>query len=472
MLGSNRVIPGTMAEKIGNRPSVEEVANSGTVATKTVLVDGFNLAMEKGSGIATYARNLSEALTTMGHTVQLLYGPNQAMGKNNLLNEVALYDAQKAGESGENFQRWLRRVRSPSGRIVKRVTRTGDVITKQMESRLPSVTTAWAAKDLFHTANRAFGKSRRLTPVFLEERGRNSEIDVAHWTTAMPLHAPGIPNLYTIHDLVPLRLPFTTMDNKRAFFRLCRSIIKKAAHIVTVSETSRNDIVRMFGVAPDRITNTYQAVNIPAKLLAKTDQDVIAEVEGAFDLPWKGYFLFFGAIEPKKNLGRVVEAYLSSGVRGPLVIVGGRAWLDESETALIQDSLVMALSLDNGLLRRSDRIRRFEYLPFSMLVSLIRGAKATLFPSLYEGFGLPVLESMLLGTPVLTSTEASIPEVAGDAAILVDPYDSAAIRRAIIKLDADEGLREELSARGIQQAAKFSEEAYRQRLTAVYKRIG
>jgi glycosyltransferase involved in cell wall biosynthesis len=108
-------------------------------------------------------------------------------------------------------------------------------------------------------------------------------------------------------------------------------------------------------------------------------------------------------------------------------------------------------------------------MPLRLLVSLIRGARATLFPSLYEGFGLPVLESMLLGTPVLTSTAGSLPEVAGDAALVVDPYDVDAIRDGIRTLDADEALRDDLSARGRQQAAKFSPERYQERLADAYR---
>ncbi|MNT33711.1 D-inositol 3-phosphate glycosyltransferase [compost metagenome] len=120
----------------------------------------------------------------------------------------------------------------------------------------------------------------------------------------------------------------------------------------------------------------------------------------------------------------------------------------------------------------ADRIRQYEYMPFSMLISLIRGAKATLFPSLYEGFGLPVLESMALSTAVLTSTGGSLPEVAGDAAVIVDPYDVQAITRGIQALDADEGLRLELQARGLIQAGKFTPEAYQARLTDLYRKVG
>jgi len=188
-----------------------------------------------------------------------------------------------------------------------------------------------------------------------------------------------------------------------------------------------------------------------------------------FGLDWRGYFLFFGAIEPKKNLARIIEAYLASGVSAPLIIIGGRAWLDEDQVALMYPDIVELSEARDGVIRRADRIRRYEYLPFTLLVSLIRGAKATLLPSLYEGFGLPVLESMLLGTPVITSTEGSLPEIAGDSALLVDPYDTQAIRRAIVALDEDADLRADLARRGVGQAAKFSSAAYRQKLADLYR---
>ncbi|MNS10260.1 D-inositol 3-phosphate glycosyltransferase [compost metagenome] len=286
-----------------------------------------------------------------------------------------------------------------------------------------------------------------------------------HWTATLPLHARKVPNIYTIHDLIPLRLPHTTLDDKATYRALCDAIARRADHIAVVSETTRQDVIRLLGVSEDRVTNTYQAVSLPQKLTSRSQAEVTLELEGVFNLGWKDYFLHFGAIEPKKNLGRVVEAYLASGSQTPLVIIGGRAWLDEGETALLNQ-----VKRDGG--PSADRIRQYEYMPFAMLISLIRGAKATLFPSLYEGFGLPVLESMALSTAVLTSSGGSLPEVAGDAAVIVDPYDVQAITRGIQALDADEGLRLDLQARGLIQAGKFTPEAYQARLTDLYRKVG
>jgi glycosyltransferase involved in cell wall biosynthesis len=278
----------------------------------------------------------------------------------------------------------------------------------------------------------------------------------------------GAPNIYTIHDLVPLRLPYTTLDKKAKYLRLVKWICNKADHIVTVSESSKRDIVDLLGVEPEKITNTYEAVSIPAPLRDKPDDIVRREVEGTFGLTYKNYFLFFGSIEPKKNIGRMIQGYLTSGVTTPLVIVGAQAWKSEKELQLL-DAQEMRRELRPG--QAGGNIVKLEYAPFALLVSLIRGAKAVLFPSLYEGFGLPVLESMTLGTPVLTSRTSSLPEIAGNAALMIDPYDPRAIAEGIHALDSNEPLRMELARNGLQQAERFSERAYAERLHGVYDNV-
>jgi len=434
----------------------------------TICIDGFNLSLPKGTGIATYGRNLLDTARSSGMGTQVLYGPSASRSKDNVLNETALVDAPRV-PGGMSFQkkvdRFLQTRASAGGREAYNITPSNEVIWPSKGGGRPAADSYWASQNLFHYANRCFNAYGKTTPVSFETRAEAPAPDVMHWTATLPVYAKAVPNIYTIHDLIPLRLPHTTMDNKATYKALCDTIAKRADHIAVVSETTRQDVIRMLGVSEDRVTNTYQSVKLPTHLTSRSREDVILELEGIFNLGWKDYFLHFGAIEPKKNLGRVVEAYLASGSKTPLVVVGGKGWLEEGELALIKQ-----VKADGG--PSADRIRQYEYMPFSMLISLIRGAKATLFPSLYEGFGLPVLESMALNTAVLTSTGGSLPEVAGDAAVIVDPYDVQAMTKGIRALDSDEDMRLALEAKGLIQAGKFTPEAYQLRLIELYKKVG
>jgi glycosyltransferase involved in cell wall biosynthesis len=252
------------------------------------------------------------------------------------------------------------------------------------------------------------------------------------------------------------------LDNKRHYFNLCKRLVDTADHIITVSENSRNDIINLLGADPAKVTNTYQPVVFPERLLSKPEAVVRNELSGIFNLDYKGYFLFYGAVEPKKNIGRLIESFLGSAVSTPLIFVGAPGWNSKEELRLLE--MTKALGCKS-------RIVQIEYLPLSMLVTLIRGAKATLFPSLYEGFGLPVVESMLLGTAVLTSNTSCLPEVAGDAACFVDPYDTRSLAEAIRTLDSDDGLRCKLEEMGRTRADLFSEANCARRLADVYRRV-
>jgi len=435
---------------------------------RSILIDGYNLGLEKGTGIATYARNLSYAAHNLNYGVDVLYATHASRGYNSLLREIAFFDPL-VGEL-PLWIRWLlrgeRAIRSPFGRHAVDVPIKGYVVADQYKNRLPYFDRILNIPDVFNAAyDRFFLWNARL------RISMPSPPSIAHWTYPIPMYVPGAKNIYTLHDLVPLRLPYTTLDNKRRYYRLISLLLRTADHIVTVSEASKRDICDLFGFPEEKVTNTYQSVHIPDRYRTRSERDVRNDVEGTFRLKFKEYFLFFGAIEPKKNVARLIEGYLASNVATPLAIVGSEAWKSEQELRLLNENSIRYLEqVENNTFIR-DRIRRIEYAPFPLLVSLIRGAKAVLFPSLYEGFGLPVLESMMLGTPVLSSTGGSIPEIAGDAAILVDPYDPRAIASGIARLDSDESLRAELTSRGSKQAALFSEDRFRHRLTQVYESL-
>jgi glycosyltransferase involved in cell wall biosynthesis len=433
-----------------------------------IVIDGYNLGLEHGTGIATYARNLSYQCHAIGLATEILYGTRAALSLNPLLREIAFFDPHVGAPRWLEILRHVARtVTAPFAisRAVK-VPITGTVITKTYASRLPYFDTVWNAPDVYEIAHHRFA----VTSQFSRVKGLHAP-DIMHWTYPVPLTVPGARNIYTLHDLVPLRLPYTTLDNKRRYHKMLAKIVRRAHHIVTVSENSRRDIINLLGCPEHKITNTYQAVDIPKKYADKPDDVVQREVEGAFGVKYKRYYLFFGAIEPKKNIGRLIEAYLSSQIEDPLVMIGAMAWKSEQELRLLNETSNRYLEQIDNLTFLRDRIRRFDYAPFPLLVSAIKGAKAVVFPSLYEGFGLPALESMLLGTPVITSKESCLPEVVGDAALMVDPYDTRELAQAIRSLDASEPLRRELAARGVKQAALYSPDRYRERLDEMYTRL-
>jgi glycosyltransferase involved in cell wall biosynthesis len=439
-----------------------------------IAIDGYNLGLDQGTGVATYARNLSFRLGALGAEVGALYGQRVAKSKDPILREITFFDPRPPARYGYPLVRNIRQIgRLLAGERALEVPVEGHVIRDQLEARLPHFDRLWSIPDLWRGGALTNAYTKLFGNAVLPQKPK-----VMHWTYQLPLRVQGVPNIYTLHDLVPLRLPYATLDHKRRQYRMLTRIAREAAHIVTVSEASKRDIMSLLGVPEERITNTYQAVDIPRTFSEKPEGVARDEIEGSFGLGWKGYFLFFGAIEPKKNLARLIEAYLASGVEAPLVICGRQAWDAERELALLYEDDVSERDKDGRMQGRTlkrklrDRIILLDYAPFRLLVSLVRGAKAVLFPSLYEGFGLPVLEAMHLGTPVMTSNTASLPEVAGDAALLVDPYDTRAMAEAIQALDRQPELRAELAARGPKRAALFDNAAYERRLVDLYAKLG
>ncbi|WP_442678973.1 glycosyltransferase [Sphingomonas sp. ASY06-1R] len=433
---------------------------------RTIGIDGYNLALPNGTGVATYGFMLARTLQEAGHAVTGIFGVDA--GADPVMHEIMFYE--RLGQVPPTRQ--LRRKRSRRilraalrpfhARGTTDIPRTARVETASLAERLPAFDRLVTSADLFEIAHRHFRFYGRFLPVRVPNPPQ-----VMHWTYPLPITLEGAANIYTFHDLVPLRLPYTTLDAKQSYRALLAGCIANGQHICTVSEASRSDIITEFQIDPDRITNTYQAS--PLEIGATDPDEDAAIIENVFGLTHRGYFLHFGAIEPKKNIGRLLEAYLSTGTPAPLVMTGSRGWRSEEELKL----LVPEDEADTVHGRRmAERVRRLEHLPRALLTRLIRGARAVLFPSIHEGFGLPVLEAMQLGTPVLTSNLGALAEIAGDAAMLVNPYDVDAIAGAIRTLDQDAALRARLSSAGPEAASRFSIAAYQARLDKMYDRIG
>ena len=300
-----------------------------------IIYDGLNLALEEGTGVATYARTLTQVARNLGYNVGVVYGSPQAPSRNPMLREIAFFDEKRAikrplPSAIFNYIVDLARYQLPIRPTP--VELSGVVVTRQFDSTLPAHDQIFVTRNLFANAGRHFSLTNTFVELAFDPRP-----DIFHCTYQLPLRSKSSCNVYTIHDLVPLRLPFTTLDNKRWVFRLLKKITATADHIVTVSENTKRDIIELLGVDKARITNTYQAVSFPKEDIERSEDTIAEQLAGSFGLELYEYLLFFGALEPKKNVGRLIEAYLASGVDLPLVLVAGEGWHNESETTLLEE---------------------------------------------------------------------------------------------------------------------------------------
>ncbi len=435
-----------------------------------VLFDGLNVSLRKGTGIATYTQSLVAAAKTLGCSAEILVSSNAGFDRRDpLFSNIALFDPVVAEHP------------SPKIRLVDGIVRwvgqpfgVRPSTFEHLDGAVRSSGSSFAAFDRIHASPNLFERARlhfRCHKRPLQVKPSQAP-QLFHATHPTPLVVKGACNIYTIHDLIPLLLPFTTLDDKKYMIELLRVLCREADHIVTVSEHSKRDIVRTLGIAETRVTNTYQAVTIPDSVLLRDEAEVAREVESAFGVSFGEYYLFVGAVEPKKNLARLIDAYAASGTKRPLLIVGALGWQYEADLEKLGEDRFVRYSYDGHQLRPERKVRHLSYLPRSQLLSLLRGARALFFPSLYEGFGLPALEAMYLGTAVLAADAASLPEVVGDAAVLVDPLDEVTMSRGIRILDQDDDLVSTLVARGKKRAQLFSTGAYVSRLSGLYASLG
>ncbi len=283
-------------------------------------------------------------------------------------------------------------------------------------------------------------------------------VDVFHSPdfTLPPTRTPA--TVLTVHDLSFLRVPESSDPRLRAYLeRVVPRSVRRARVILADSIATRNDLVDLLGTEPERIEVVYPGLE--PQFARVTDPTAIAAVRARYDLPAR-FVLAVGTLQPRKNLVRLIEALalLPKGCDVHLVIAGGPGWMYERIIELASAS--------------AGRVRLLGYVRDADLPALYSLAEALAFPSLYEGFGLPVLEAMACETPVLTSNVSSLPEVAGDAALLVNPLDTSEIAHALTLLLDDTERREELVRRGRERSSQFTWVAAAAQLQGIYERIG
>jgi glycosyltransferase involved in cell wall biosynthesis len=419
-----------------------------------VLLDGNYRQQAEGTGISQYSRTLAAGLGALGCEVKWLSGA-QSGSADALADQVRFSDPPPAVDGPRRYVQTA--LRMAAGVLERQVTArplvdSGVVIT---EPSAPRTGSTYLAPDLFAKAHYRHMLLRRFTEVQLPDA-----VDVLHLTAPLPVRMRGVRTVTTIHDLVPIRLPYTTPDNKAEFIHRVRMSTRLSDLIITVSEASKRDIVEILDVDPAKVAVTYQPTDLLP--LGPADQDSVPRVLQRYGLAPDGYALFVGALEPKKNLRRLIEAFLEIDSQMPLAIVGRKAWLWDSDEAWLETLGVNARA----------RLRFLGYASREDLRRLYAGAQMFVFPSLYEGFGLPVLEAMTMGCPVVTSKTSSLPEVCGDAALYADPLDRDDIRKRIGQMLGDAALRADLTAKALQQVKRFSFGAYVGRLQEAYAKLG
>lgn len=298
-------------------------------------------------------------------------------------------------------------------------------------------------------------------PVTLSAELRRRPVDVLHVQYTAPPFVP-CPVVTTIHDLSFEHFPETFKRRSTMQLRLTvRYTARKAAHVLTDSEYSRRDIVETYQIPNDLVTVAYAAS--PDHFAPATEAE-IQRIRRTYGIEGD-YILAVGSIQPRKNLVRLMSAYSDLLAKWreaklpKLVLVGKRAWLYNDTVKTI------------GQLQLSKFVIMTGYVPETDLPGLYSGAQCFVYPSFFEGFGLPPLEAMKCGAPVIVGNRTSLPEVVGNAALLVDPFDIKAIASAIESVLKDPQLRESLKTKGFEQASRFTWRDTAAKTLSVYEKV-
>jgi len=287
-------------------------------------------------------------------------------------------------------------------------------------------------------------------------------VDLYHATDfVLPPTRSRTRTLLTVHDLSFVRVPSAASPPLKAYLdAVVPPSVEAAERILADSEATKADLIDLYRTREDKITVLYSGVN--PRFRRVNDPEALQRMRLKYGLASISYILSVGTVQPRKNYSRVVEALSSirqSGQDLHYVIAGGSGWLQDELRETIARTGMIDYVHTLGLVEDRD------------LPALYSGARMLAMVSLYEGFGLPVLEAMACGTPVITSNLSSLPEVGGRAALLVDPHDSEAICDAILKLQTDAMSRKQLIEAGYRQAKKFSWERAARELKSTYDEI-
>ena len=377
-----------------------------------VWLDGRNVGRQHGTGVHYYALNHRSSLENIGiSTKWLLENTDNTPPKAAICRFFQALCARPPHIGEDSFQ-------SPWG-------------------------TAHLAHDLYRLAHihyRYHRKILRLSP--------KAPPDIMHWTYPLPILIRGCRNIVTVHDLIPLTNPELTTINSHLFRSLMQDLIDHDTYFVTVSETTRQQMLSIFSMPQERITTLYQPIEFSTNTIQK--------IQTSPQIAPPNSFIFYGRIERRKNIERLITAHKLSKSNTPLVLIGPK--VDKYHMLDLQ-------KINNKVI----------HLPWSNRFSLLRTlseAKALLFPSLAEGFGLPIIEAMALGVPVLTSRGGATEEIAGKAALLCNPSHTSSLLEKIIQIETmSSQQRQKMIEKGLIISKNFNKLSYQKRYSKLLTKI-
>ncbi len=287
-------------------------------------------------------------------------------------------------------------------------------------------------------------------------------VDLYHATDfVLPPTLPRTKTIVTVHDLSFERVPDVASPALRAYLRqVVPRSVRRADHVIADSQATKDDLVDLYAIPRDKVTVLLSGIN--PRYAPVTTRNVLLTIRSKYRLPDRPYLLAVGTVQPRKNYSRIIQALArlrQAGYAIDFVIAGGKGWLEDEMYQTIAAT---------GM---RDYVHLIGYVDDEDLPALYSHAACVGYPSLYEGFGFPVLEGMACGTPVVTSTVSSLPEVAGDAALLVNPHDVTAITNAIQRILDDHTLRETLIQRGFEQVKGFTWAQSARHLREIYQQV-
>jgi len=298
--------------------------------------------------------------------------------------------------------------------------------------------------------------------IFIPQALKREQVDLFHAPHYVLPPLVRCPSVVTIHDCIHLMFP-QYLPNRWALAYARTSIslaAKRATRVLTVSESSKRDIQRFVDVPSGKIDVIYNSFD--PRFGVEPNEETVDRVRERYQLH-TDFVLYAGNVKPHKNLERLIDAFQIVRKRG----------LDNLKLVLIGDDISKYTALRRAVHRHQlhNYVRFLGYLPEETLAVMYRLAGVFVFPSIYEGFGLPPLEAMASGTPVVTSNVSSLPEVAGDAAVLVDPYSASAIADGMYRVLTDNQLKRTLRTRGPERASQFSWESSVRRVREIYGQV-